>query len=260
MMTRRERPGGGRRPGRRRPRGSEGSGVRPERSPPTRPAPARGRRCAGSAADGHAVELGVGDELLGVAVHAVLGDVEAGQLGLRADAQPDRLRDRVPGAEAEREDEREHDDHAERLVAELRERARVHEAAVRVADPRVLREPRRGEEAAGERAPDARDAVRGEHADRVVELAVDQQDARHDDQAADEADDRRRPVLDVARAGRDRDEAGDQAVADHADVDRALQHDGRDVGAEDAARTRRASSPSRPRRSARRSRPAWSRR
>ena len=75
------------------------------------------------------------------------------------------------------EHEREDDDHAERLVAELRERARVDEAAVRVADAGVLREARRGEQAAGERAPDAREAVRREHADRVVELLVDQHDA-----------------------------------------------------------------------------------
>ena len=42
-----------------------------------------------------------------------------------------------------------------------------------------------------------------------------------DDHAGDEADDRRRPELDVARRRRDRHERRDRAVADHADVERA---------------------------------------
>ena len=68
------------------------------------------------------------------------------------------------------------DDHdAERLAAQLREGARVDEAAL--ADGVERRQPRRGEEAAGQRAPDAGEAVRAQRADRVVELLVDGVDA-----------------------------------------------------------------------------------
>ena len=109
---------------------------------------------------------------------------------------------------------------AERLVAELRERAGVDQAAVGVAEPVVLRQTRRGEQAARERAPDAGEAVRGERADRVVDLLVDRVDGERDDHARDAADDRRRPQLDVARRRRDGHERGDRAVAGHADVDR----------------------------------------
>ena len=90
------------------------------------------------------------------------------------------------------EDAGEHDDDAERLVAELAERARVDEAAL--ADGVELRQRRQREEAARERAPDAAQAVRRQRADRVVELLVDRVHADRDDDAGDQADDRRRPT------------------------------------------------------------------
>ena len=46
-----------------------------------------------------------------------------------------------------------------------------------VAERVVLREPRRGEDAAGQRAPDARQAVSGGRPDRVVDPLVDRDHA-----------------------------------------------------------------------------------
>ena len=69
------------------------------------------------------------------------------------------------------------------LGEQLVERAGVEQAAL--ADGVLLGQPRRREEAAGERAPDAGQAVRGERADRVVDLLVDREHAEDDDHAGD---------------------------------------------------------------------------
>ena len=124
--------------------------------------------------------------------------------------------------------------HADRLHAELLEGARVEQA--RHADAVELGQPVGGEQAAGQRAPDAGQAVRGERADRVVELLLDRQDGEDDQDAGHEADDRGRPELHVAGRGGDADEARDRAVAGHADVERAGLEVRHQAGADDAGR------------------------
>ena len=73
--------------------------------------------------------------------------------------------------------EGEHDDHAEGLGAELAEASP--RRAGRPGSPIALYSASRGEvnRPQDERAPDAREAVRRERADRVVELLVDRVDA-----------------------------------------------------------------------------------
>ena len=78
---------------------------------------------------------------------------------------------------------------------------------------------RHGEEAERQRAPDARHAVRGDRADRVVDPEpLDEQHADDDDRAGDEPDHDRRPRRDERARGRDRDERGDRAVQHHREV------------------------------------------
>src|SRR5215218_1198072 len=76
--------------------------------------------------------LGLGDELLRIPVHPVLGDVEAGVLLLGRHPQPDRLLDREEDRVGGDEDAGEGDHHPERLGAELVEGTAVPEA--RIAD------------------------------------------------------------------------------------------------------------------------------
>src|SRR5829696_10411558 len=97
-------------------------------------------------------QLGLRDELLRVAVHAVLGDVQARLLGLGVDAQADRLLDRPERADGEHEHGDERGGHADRLDPELLEGARVEQAGL--ADAVELGQPRGREQAAGQRAPD----------------------------------------------------------------------------------------------------------
>src|SRR5918994_162887 len=98
-------------------------------------------------------------ELLRIAPHAVLDDVEAVSLLLRLHPQAVHRLDREEDQEAEREDERERRRDAECLHAELLEVAVVDEP--RLADAVELGEARRGEEPAGKRSPDPREPVRG---------------------------------------------------------------------------------------------------
>src|SRR3954469_8956762 len=70
------------------------------------------------------------DELLRIAVHAVLDDVEAGLLLGLGHAYADRRADHREGRQARREHEGEDGPHAERLVAELVQAARVEQPAV----------------------------------------------------------------------------------------------------------------------------------
>src|SRR4051812_18323505 len=185
--ARRCRPAG-RRPGRRTPRCSAGRWHRARSGSPRAPrAGCRPRSCALLVATflGRGPERGyrrgnrgrrppagsediwlrravAREELLGIAPHAVLVDVEALELLLRAHAQANRLLAEVEDGDARGEHERGHDRDAEGLDAELVEAAAVEEAAR--AHAVELGERRRAEEAARERAPDAAHAVSGDRA------------------------------------------------------------------------------------------------
>ena len=125
-------------------------------------------------------ELGRRDELLRVPVHAVLGDVEAGVLRLLVDAQADGRLDDPEGRVGQRRTRTRTQTDGRpparpswpKLAASRRGRRPDRRT------PLYFGEARRGEEAAGERAPDARQAVRRERADRVVELLVDRRRCR----------------------------------------------------------------------------------
>src|SRR4051794_12626071 len=115
--------------------------------------------------------LRLGDELLRIPIHPMLGDVEAGVLLLGADAQPDRPLDDEEDRVGDGEHASERHQDPQRLGAELVEGAAVPEA--RVADFVEFGEPRRGEYPAGQGPPDSSQPVRRGGADRVVEHLLD---------------------------------------------------------------------------------------
>ena len=120
--------------------------------------------------------------------------------------------------EAEDEASRGRDPSGDRVGAKVVEGAGVEEPAP--ADAVELRQRGDREKAAREGAPDPGQPVGGQGPDGVVEVLVDGEDAEDDDHPGDRSDDHRRPWLDVAGGCRDRDQCGDGAVADHADVHR----------------------------------------
>ena len=170
-----------------------------------------------------AVAAGHWDVELGVAPHAVLGDVEAGGLDLRLSPDPERSLHRPERGERRAEGERSHREEAERLDSELVEAAGVDEPAR--ARGEVLGEGGNGEDPGCERAPDAREAVDGDRPDGIVDPdPLDEEDADDRDRRRDQPDHDRGPRGDEARGGRDGDERGDDAVQHHRDV-RLLEHD-----------------------------------
>src|ERR1700680_4354917 len=138
-------------------------------------------------------------ELLGVAPHAVLADVEPVDLVALADAQADGLLDDPEEPKAEREHGDKGSAHRGSLGAELLEAARVDKATL--ADPVERGELGIGEQTARERTPDAGETVSAECTDRVVDPLVDGDDAEDHDDARDGADDDRRPRLHIATRG-----------------------------------------------------------
>src|SRR5262245_5674622 len=99
------------------------------------------------------VPAGNRDVELGIAPHSVLGYVQSRRLDVLLDANPPQVLQRPEAAE--RGGEREYADRqqAERLNAELMERAGVHQAAR--AGREVRRERRHREQPRRERSPDA---------------------------------------------------------------------------------------------------------
>src|SRR4029077_4156836 len=196
----------------------------------------RRRMCRRAAARGQDIGLRhavAGQELLGIAPHAVLVDVEALELFLRGHAQADRLLAGGEDSDAGGEDECGDDGDAEGLHAELVETTAVEQA--RLADAVRTRECGCREETARERAPDPAHAMPRDGADRVVDPdAVDRDDSEDHENPGDQPDHARCPVLDVRTGSGDRDQAGDRAVAGEADVDRALERVAGDDGAEHA--------------------------
>ena len=167
-------------------------------------APSAGRRCgrrragAGAARGGETtvvavvlrpIAAGDRDVELGVAPHAVLGDVEPGMLSTsRLRPDPDRHLHHPEDGERGGERERAHRDEAERLDAELvearrRRRGRPGPSRADSASSGTVRNP-------SESVPHTPGhAVRRECADRVVDPdLLDEENAEHDDRTGDEPD------------------------------------------------------------------------
>src|SRR5437763_11756141 len=120
---------------------SDGTAVNLSRSVGSRLEPWLGCRClpmrvreAEMAMALGPVAAGNRDVELGIAPHAVLGDVEAGRLDVRLDANPPEPVQRPERAVRGCEREAAHREEAERLHAELVRRAGVEEAAATDAD------------------------------------------------------------------------------------------------------------------------------
>ena len=128
-------------------------------------------RRPGSGPAPYADQLGLRDELLRVAVHAVLGDVEAGVLFLGGDPQAVGLLDHAERRERVTNTNANTTTTPSAWTPSWWNEPRVHQA--RLADRVVGGQLRVREDAARERAPDAGQAVRGQRADRVVDLLVD---------------------------------------------------------------------------------------
>src|SRR5918998_1291511 len=174
-----------------------------------------------------------GDEV-GVTEDPVLVDIQAVELLVGLDPDADGGLEGREDRERGEEDEPAAGDDAEGLDAELVKAAAVEEAGL--AD----RGQGRGrEEAAGERAPDAAHAVRGDGAERVVHPdPVDEHERRVHDYARYKADDYGGPGCYEGAGGGDGDECRDGAVAAHADVDVLAVHVAHGHGAEDAGGSR----------------------
>src|SRR5260370_8512384 len=104
---------------------------------------------------------------LGVSPHAVRADVERFHLLPRRYAEADSLLDDPEEPIAEHEHRCERCDHRDRLRPELVEIARVEQAAL--PDAVELRQPRYGEKAAAERAPDPGQSVSAQRPHPPVE-------------------------------------------------------------------------------------------
>ena len=153
----------------------------------------------------------------------MLVDVEALELFLRGDPEPDRVLQHQEEGSGGDGDEREHRNDTDELRHELVGSIAIEQTAVD------------GEQSDRQGAPCAAHAMHRDSTDRVVDLdPVEEQHGEHDDDAGDAADDDRAPVAHVRATGGDPNEAGEDAVAGHGDVGLPAQEPDRDHGRDGA--------------------------